>query len=167
MISLTTSIDTIIHLFDTSTVLYVENENHQILGQIKASNFMHALIQDNHQRGVMDTFAEMVKAGMKKIALAHPFKIKEERDSYIDYVEEISQNYGIHYYLDNDNNLYDFISSFIWKISKISSLISVGLFTMSDMKICLSLCANMVCKASNLSIPSLFRHTRWTFLRPA
>lgn len=52
--------------------------------------------------GVMDTFAEMVKAGMKKMALAHPFKEKKERDAYIPFVEDLCSKYGLGYYLDDE-----------------------------------------------------------------
>lgn len=56
----------------------------------------------SYQCGVMDTFNEMVKAGLKPIALAHPFRNKEERDSYIPYVKELTKIYGTKYYLDDD-----------------------------------------------------------------
>ena len=43
----------------------------------------------SYQCGVIDCFNEMVKAGMKHIALAHPCTTKENRDQ-------------THYYLDDD-----------------------------------------------------------------
>ena len=37
----------------------------------------------SYQCGVMDCFNEMVKAGLKRIALAHPSRTKGQRDAYI------------------------------------------------------------------------------------
>lgn len=56
----------------------------------------------SYQCGVMDCFAEMVKAGVKKIALAHPWKTIEERETYLPFVKQICQQYQIYYYLDDD-----------------------------------------------------------------
>ncbi len=51
--------------------------------------------------GVMDCFAEMVKAGIKRIAFAHPFESKKERDLYIPFLDELKEDYGVSYYLDD------------------------------------------------------------------
>lgn len=56
----------------------------------------------SYQCGVIDCFNEMVKAGIKNIALAHPCKTKQERDSYIPFVEKITNKYQTHFYLDDD-----------------------------------------------------------------
>ena len=56
----------------------------------------------SYQCGVIDCFNEMVKAGMKHIALAHPCTTKENRDSYIPFVNAITNKYQTHYYLDDD-----------------------------------------------------------------
>ena len=56
----------------------------------------------SYQCGVIDCFNEMVKAGMKHIALAHPCQTKEERDHYIPFVNAITNKYQTHYYLDDD-----------------------------------------------------------------
>lgn len=56
----------------------------------------------SYRCGVMDCFCEMVKAGVKKIALAHPFKTKQDRDSYLGFVEKITNQYHIRYFLDDD-----------------------------------------------------------------
>ena len=56
----------------------------------------------SYQWGVIDCFNEMVKAGMKHIALAHPCTTKENRDSYIPFVNAITNKYQTHYYLDDD-----------------------------------------------------------------
>lgn len=57
--------------------------------------------------GVIDCFSEMVKAKLKKIALAHPSPSKSLRDRYIPFVEQITQKYAIRYYLDDDPLLTD------------------------------------------------------------
>lgn len=61
-----------------------------------------AIDEYSYRCGVMDCFCEMVKAGVKKIALAHPFKTKQDRDSYLGFVEKITNQYHIRYFLDDD-----------------------------------------------------------------
>ena len=56
----------------------------------------------SYQCGVMDCFNEMVKAGLKRIALAHPSRTKGQRDAYIPFAEMITKKYQTHYYLDDD-----------------------------------------------------------------
>ncbi len=56
----------------------------------------------SYRCGVMDCFNEMVKAGLKKIALAHPSSTKELRDQYIPFAKTITEKYQTHYYLDDD-----------------------------------------------------------------
>lgn len=56
----------------------------------------------SYQCGVMDCFSEMVKAGLKRIALSHPSASKELRDQYVPFAQMISEKYQIHFYLDDD-----------------------------------------------------------------
>lgn len=63
---------------------------------------MKTIDKYSYQCGVMDCFNEMIKAGVKTMALAHPFSTREERDSYIAFVEEITKKYHTFYYLDDD-----------------------------------------------------------------
>lgn len=72
---------------------------------------MYALLKDDvkrsldaysYQCGVIDCFNEMVKAGVKTLALAHPCSTQQQRDSYIPFVEEITKKYQTFYYLDDD-----------------------------------------------------------------
>lgn len=63
---------------------------------------MQAIDPYSYQCGVMDCFNEMVKAGVKPLALAHPCATKEERDQYIPYVQHLTQRYQTHYFLDDD-----------------------------------------------------------------
>lgn len=56
----------------------------------------------SYQCGVMDCFNEMVKAGLKKMALAHPCKSQEEREPYVAYAKVLCKKYNTQYYLDDD-----------------------------------------------------------------
>lgn len=68
---------------------------------------MNKIDEYSYRCGIMDCFNEMVKAGFKRIALAHPFKSKEERDEYLEFVKQITTKYHTHYYLDDDPLLTD------------------------------------------------------------
>ena len=59
---------------------------------------MKQIEEYSYQCGVMDCFSEMVKAGLKRIALSHPSSTKEIRDQYIPFAENICDKYQIHYY---------------------------------------------------------------------
>lgn len=72
---------------------------------------MKEIDQYSYQCGVMDTFNEMVKAGLKPIALAHPFPTKEERDFYLPFVKQITEKYHTKYYLDDDPLITDLFPS--------------------------------------------------------
>ena len=52
----------------------------------------------SYQCGVIDCFNEMVRAGLKKIALSHPSASIEERNDLIPFSQEICQKYGTHFY---------------------------------------------------------------------
>ena len=61
----------------------------------------------SYQCGVMDAFNEVVRAGVKRLALAHPCDSREERDSYLDYAQQLCEKYGNHLYVENDSLLTD------------------------------------------------------------
>ena len=61
----------------------------------------------SYQCGVMDAFNEVVRAGVKRLALAHPCDTKEERDSFLPYAEMLCEKYGNHLYVENDSLLTD------------------------------------------------------------
>ncbi len=63
---------------------------------------MMKIDQYSYNCGIMDCFSEMVRARVKKLALAHPFKTQLERSQYLDFVEKITKQYQINYYLDDD-----------------------------------------------------------------
>lgn len=56
----------------------------------------------SYELGVMDCFCEMVGAGLKKLALSHPYRTREERDSYLPEVERLCRKYHIRYYLEDE-----------------------------------------------------------------
>ena len=56
---------------------------------------MKKIDEYSYQCGIMDCFSEMVKAGLKKIALAHPTKTKEAREVYVPFAKEICEQYHI------------------------------------------------------------------------
>lgn len=55
----------------------------------------------SYQLGAADCFCEMVRAGVKKLALAHPCDTKEARDEYLPYFEELCQKYGVKLYVED------------------------------------------------------------------
>ena len=72
---------------------------------------MHEIDSFSYQCGIMDCFNEMVKAGLKPMALAHPFKTPQEREVYIPFVKQITKQYGNYYYLDNDPLITDLFAA--------------------------------------------------------
>lgn len=51
--------------------------------------------------GVMDSFCEMVAAGVKTLALSHPFDSEEEREYYAPEVEKLCEKYKIQCFREN------------------------------------------------------------------
>ncbi len=54
----------------------------------------------SYKCGAADCFCEMVRAGVKNIALSHPCDSKEENDSFIEYMEVLKKEYGVGYYME-------------------------------------------------------------------
>lgn len=52
----------------------------------------------SYQCGVIDCFCEMVKAGLKPLALSHPCGTAAERDGYLPFCGEICGQYGLFFY---------------------------------------------------------------------
>ena len=52
----------------------------------------------SYRCGVIDCFNEMVRAGLKPMALAHPCSTPAERDSYLPFCEEICGKYGTKFF---------------------------------------------------------------------
>ena len=55
----------------------------------------------------MDSFCEMVAAGVKKLAMSHPCATKEERDLFLPEVKRICDSYGIQFYPEDEAFLTD------------------------------------------------------------
>ena len=60
-----------------------------------------------YQCGVMDCFCEMVRAGVKSLALSHPMDTAEERDALLPYARELCQRYGNQLYIEDEPLLTD------------------------------------------------------------
>lgn len=61
----------------------------------------------SYQLGAADCFCEMVRAGVKKIALSHPCDTKGERNSFLPEFDKLCEKYGVHYYVENESFLTD------------------------------------------------------------
>ncbi len=55
----------------------------------------------SYELGAADCFCEMVRAGVKQIALAHPCDTREARDEYLPYFEDLCQKYGVKLYVED------------------------------------------------------------------
>lgn len=55
----------------------------------------------SYKLGAADCFCEMVRAGVKRLALAHPCPTKEERDQYLPYFEKLCEEYGVKLYVED------------------------------------------------------------------
>lgn len=68
---------------------------------------MKKLDEYSYQCGVIDAFNEVVRAGVKRIALSHPVDTKEEAMELIPFSQQICQQYGNHFYLEESPLLTD------------------------------------------------------------
>ena len=55
----------------------------------------------SYELGAADCFCEMVRAGVKRLALAHPCDSPQERDQYLPYFEELCRKYGVKLYVED------------------------------------------------------------------
>lgn len=55
----------------------------------------------SYHLGAADCFCEMVRAGVKRIALSHPCDSREERDSFLPEFDKLCEKYGVHYYVED------------------------------------------------------------------
>lgn len=56
----------------------------------------------SYHLGAADVFCEMIRAGVKKIALSHPCDTREARDSFLPDFDRLCQKYGVHYYVEDE-----------------------------------------------------------------
>lgn len=68
---------------------------------------MKTLDHFSYELGAADCFCEMVRAGVKRLALAHPCATKEERDQYLPYFEKLCGQYGVQMYVEDEPLLTD------------------------------------------------------------
>ena len=61
----------------------------------------------SYHLGAADCFCEMVRAGVKRIALSHLCDTKEERDSFWPEFDKLCEKYGVHYYVEDEAFLTD------------------------------------------------------------
>lgn len=61
----------------------------------------------SYQCGVIDCFNEMVRAGLKPLALAHPCGTAAERDAFLPFCREICAQYGTRFFTEDDPLLTD------------------------------------------------------------
>lgn len=68
---------------------------------------MESIDTFSYQCGVIDGFNEMVRAGVKALALSHPVDTEAERDALIPFSKQICRAYGTKLYPENDPLLTD------------------------------------------------------------
>lgn len=61
----------------------------------------------SYECGVIDCFNEMVRAGLKRLALAHPCDSAAQRDAYLPFCQQICARYGTKYFVEDDPLLTD------------------------------------------------------------
>lgn len=61
----------------------------------------------SYKLGAADCFCEMVRAGVKEIALAHPCDTKEERDSFLPEFSKLCEEYGVKMYCEDQGFITD------------------------------------------------------------
>lgn len=61
----------------------------------------------SYHLGAADCFCEMVRAGVKRIALSHPCDTKEERDSFLPEFDKLCEKYNVRYYVEDEAFLSD------------------------------------------------------------
>ena len=61
----------------------------------------------SYELGAAGCFCEMVRAGVKRLALAHPCDSPQERDQYLPYFEELCRKYGVKLYVEDEAFLTD------------------------------------------------------------
>ncbi len=61
----------------------------------------------SYHLGAADCFCEMVRAGVKRLALSHPCDTKEERDRFLPEFQKLCEKYGVNLYVEDDPFLTD------------------------------------------------------------
>lgn len=71
------------------------------------SNLMREIDSFSYKLGAADCFCEMVRAGVKKLALSHPCDTVEERDGFLPAFETLCEKYGVKHYKEDSPLLTD------------------------------------------------------------
>lgn len=61
----------------------------------------------SYQLGAADCFCEMVRAGVKRLALSHPCDTKEQRDAFLPEFQKLCEKYGVTMYVEDEPFLTD------------------------------------------------------------
>ncbi len=61
----------------------------------------------SYHLGAADCFCEMVRAGVKRIALSHPCDTQEERDTFLPEFDKLCEKYEVCYYVEDEAFLTD------------------------------------------------------------
>lgn len=61
----------------------------------------------SYHLGAADCFCEMVRAGVKRIALSHPCDSRAQRDAFLPDFDRLCAAYGVRYYVEDDPFLTD------------------------------------------------------------
>lgn len=61
----------------------------------------------SYQLGAADCFCEMVRAGVKRLALSHPCDTKEERDGFLPEFQKLCEKYAVNMYAEDEPFLTD------------------------------------------------------------
>ena len=56
----------------------------------------------SYHLGAADVFCEMVRAGVKRVALSHPCDSRTERDRFLRDFDQLCEKYGVFYYIEDD-----------------------------------------------------------------
>ncbi len=57
----------------------------------------------SYQCGSIDCFNQMVRAGLKPLALAHPCNSAAERDAFLPFCQKICAQYGTFFFVEDDH----------------------------------------------------------------
>ena len=70
---------------------------------------MYTIDPFSFQCGAIDCFCEMVRAGVKSLALSHPADSRAERDALIPFAHDACQKYGVKLYPEDEPFLTDLV----------------------------------------------------------
>ena len=69
----------------------------------------------SYHLGAADCFCEMVRAGVKRIALSHPCDSRQERDAFLPEFDRLCEKYGVRYSVEDHAFLTDLFPLSLWR----------------------------------------------------